>query len=178
MIERPKPCEHPISEIRRRVLTNGTTQYWRQCQDCGGTVGTALKTAVALEEFTRQIDITGGSFTEMPTWDTALEEHGRFENSRRWREWSEQNFADMRAAQARQDAAWWDRYNAYLRSDAWAHKRQQVLERDQYICQGCRRRRATQVHHLTYKNVCNEFLFELVAVCDHCHERLHQDHDI
>ena len=32
----------------------------------------------------------------------------------------------------------------------------------------------TQCHHLTYENVGEEFLFELVALCSDCHERLHQ----
>jgi hypothetical protein len=32
-----------------------------------------------------------------------------------------------------------------------------------------------EVHHLTYKNVFTEFLFELVAVCQDCHSRLHAD---
>jgi hypothetical protein len=31
------------------------------------------------------------------------------------------------------------------------------------------------VHHLTYAHVFNEFLFELMAVCDECHDRLHRE---
>ncbi|MCK1357156.1 MULTISPECIES: hypothetical protein [unclassified Bradyrhizobium] len=36
-------------------------------------------------------------------------------------------------------------------------------------------RKATQVHHLTYKHIFREFVFELIAVCDECHSRLHSD---
>lgn len=52
-----------------------------------------------------------------------------------------------------------------------------MLTRDNYLCQGCRVRRATQVHHLTYDHVGNEFLFELVAICETCHTRLHDKQD-
>ena len=37
--------------------------------------------------------------------------------------------------------------------------------------------KATQVHHLTYQHVFAEFAFELVAVCDECHARLHPRND-
>lgn len=31
------------------------------------------------------------------------------------------------------------------------------------------------MHHLTYRHAKREFLFELVAVCQSCHSRLHED---
>jgi hypothetical protein len=68
---------------------------------------------------------------------------------------------------------WWARYNAYLATPGWAERRRLVIERCVGICEGCRLQRVTQVHHLTYENVCAEFLWELVGVCDECHERYH-----
>ncbi len=65
------------------------------------------------------------------------------------------------------------RYAEYLQSPAWRFKRQQVLDRDGGICQGCRKREATEVHHLTYKRFGCEMLFDLIAVCDDCHNRIH-----
>jgi 5-methylcytosine-specific restriction endonuclease McrA len=73
------------------------------------------------------------------------------------------------------DAAWWAWYDTYLQSDAWQTKRLAVLARDRSWCQGCRARHATQVHHISYKHVGNELLWELVAVCDECHQRAHQE---
>jgi len=70
---------------------------------------------------------------------------------------------------------WWHDYNTYLNSDRWKIKRAAVLDRDKYICQGCLQNKATQVHHLSYKRVFNEPLFDLVAICDDCHELCH-DH--
>lgn len=64
-------------------------------------------------------------------------------------------------------------YRQYLESADWATMRNRVLERDKHLCQGCLRERATQVHHLSYKNLRREFAFELISVCDTCHERIH-----
>ncbi|MDO8980306.1 MAG: hypothetical protein Q7V17_13840 [Afipia sp.] len=67
------------------------------------------------------------------------------------------------------------KYEQYLRSPEWAKRREKVLERAKGICEGCRDRKATQVHHLTYDHIYEELLFELVAVCDDCHRRIHRD---
>lgn len=64
-------------------------------------------------------------------------------------------------------------YRQYLKSDTWAELRRRVLERDKHLCQGCLKNRATQVHHRTYQNLGREFAFELEAVCESCHERIH-----
>lgn len=74
---------------------------------------------------------------------------------------------------ATETAEWQAAYHAHLRSGKWANTRQKVLERASGICEGCGETRATQVHHLTYKNVGHEFLWELVAICRACHERRH-----
>jgi 5-methylcytosine-specific restriction endonuclease McrA len=61
-------------------------------------------------------------------------------------------------------------YSPYLNSREWKDKRELVLKRDNYLCQSCLNSRATQVHHLTYKHVFNEPLFELTSVCKECHD--------
>lgn len=68
-----------------------------------------------------------------------------------------------------QQRQWWADYNAYLRSPEWKAKRRKVLERDNWTCQACMERPATQVHHTSYAHRFNEPLFELQAVCDECH---------
>ena len=70
--------------------------------------------------------------------------------------------------------AFWNWYTDYLRTDAWRAKRAQALKRDSNLCQGCRERPATQVHHLSHAHVGDELLFELVSICDVCHERAHR----
>jgi 5-methylcytosine-specific restriction endonuclease McrA len=64
-------------------------------------------------------------------------------------------------------------YMAYLQSREWRERRRLVLQRARGFCERCRKAQATQVHHLTYEHVGNEFLKELVAVCCRCHKRFH-----
>lgn len=68
---------------------------------------------------------------------------------------------------------WWAWYNEYLRSPAWRDRAALVKKRAGGICEGCGTRPAAQVHHVTYKHVGNEFLWELRAICNNCHERIH-----
>jgi hypothetical protein len=66
-------------------------------------------------------------------------------------------------------------YKEYIRSRAWDTKRVLVLKRANYTCEGCGMKgKPLDVHHKTYKNLGDEFLFELVAVCRECHERIHE----
>jgi hypothetical protein len=69
---------------------------------------------------------------------------------------------------------WWTWYNSYLQSDDWKVKRRKVYDRCRGLCEGCRDRPVTQVHHLTYVHVGDELLYELVGLCDDCHEKAHE----
>lgn len=64
-------------------------------------------------------------------------------------------------------------YAEYLKSEEWALRRDLVMARAKNRCEGCGLRAASEVHHLTYEHVTQEFLFELVALCGDCHERAH-----
>lgn len=67
---------------------------------------------------------------------------------------------------------WWEKYNAYLKTDKWRAKRALVLKRANGTCEACFSAPAVQAHHTTYDHVFDEPLFELRAVCVPCHERL------
>ena len=62
-------------------------------------------------------------------------------------------------------------YKVYLKSPNWQRKRKEILKRDdnRCICGGL----ATLVHHKTYKNVGQEQLSDLVALCESCHAGYH-----
>lgn len=75
----------------------------------------------------------------------------------------------------KQTTIFWKQYNAYLKTPQWQYKRQQVLERAGYQCEGCRISKAVHVHHTTYENLYDELLFQLVALCVSCHNKLHPD---
>jgi 5-methylcytosine-specific restriction endonuclease McrA len=148
-------CRHTETEVRRRIVAGGALQFVPQCVGCGASVGSAIRHADAppLAE----------------PWDVMSQD--------RYRSLRELNRCDIiqkhvRIQRAKEDG-FWQRYNEYLKTDEWRRKRTKVFERSGGICEGCRERQATQVHHLTYKNVTREFLFELAAVCDECHSQIH-----
>lgn len=68
----------------------------------------------------------------------------------------------------------WHKYTEYLNSDKWKLKRKKVLERDNHLCQACLTNRAEQIHHLTYNNIYDEPLYELISVCKICHIKIEQ----
>lgn len=60
----------------------------------------------------------------------------------------------------------------YYRSPEWKEKRNKIMQRDNYTCQVCGDK-ATDVHHLNYNNLFDEWDIELVALCRHCHKKYH-----
>lgn len=76
-------------------------------------------------------------------------------------------------ARLREAGDWWAAYAAYLESPEWEAKRALALERARHWCEDCSERRATQVHHRSYRNVGDEQPHELVAICAPCHEARH-----
>ncbi len=148
-------CAHPQAEIRRIIIAGGGVQYRRQCLRCGEHVSNSISHS--------QISETP------PEADRTLAERWYAEKEKAYNALI-QRFV---IKQKTKDTAFFQKYNTYLVSEGWQKKRSTVLKRANNVCEGCLDRQATQVHHLTYNNVFNEFLFELVAICDECHARLH-----
>ena len=63
-------------------------------------------------------------------------------------------------------------YVEYLESDEWKERRKAVLKRDKNKCRFCGKK-ATHIHHLTYKNIFQEPLYDLVSLCNGCHQLIH-----
>lgn len=153
---RPDQCVHAEQALRRRIVSNGVMHYVLQCQRCGKhmrNVGPGDPLRAALTE-------------PPPMWDSTLSENYWAETVPVSREfWAAER-------QAREDE-WWNRYNEYLASDEWRTRADLRLAKDGHRCQaqlaGCTGR-ATQVHHLDYRHLGNEPLFDLISVCRHCHE--------
>lgn len=152
-------CEHPKVEVRWRLRRDNTGCWVRQCLVCGGQAGTQLSAKAP--------EVQG---REKILFDDTLRD--RYERARR-QYWDRKREAQEEERE-KENQEWWRNYSAYLRTPQWRARRVLVMKRAGGICEGCREERATQVHHLTYAHVTNEFLFELVAVCDECHERLHE----
>lgn len=140
-------CRHERAELRRWTLKNGAVHYVKQCLLCGEKVGSAVPH-----------HLVRGTVAD---FDAALRE----DDQAAW-----DRFYELRRAE------FWRWYEQYLEGPEWRALRAKALERDRGICQGCGAH-ASQVHHLTYANVGAEFLFELIAICRACHERLHAGAD-
>ena len=145
-------CKHVERELRRRVIKGGSTAYVRQCKSCG-QVSNPVKTAIALQESAGQT---------IPDFVAEAEDA-----------WNAKKHAAYKSIEAELDGRVSNEYEQYLQSEHWLAKRLLVLRRAGKFCEGCLERAPTQVHHLTYQHVGEEFMWELVAVCDECHERIH-----
>jgi len=152
-------CEHKHIELRERTLSNNTTHYVEQCLRCG----TQLRSHKHDSNEVAQAKLDGG----IKAFDERLR-HDFFKQGLVERQ---DQFTDKKA----EWNAW---YAEYLRSPEWQSKRAKVLKRDGCLCQGCLDERATTAHHLSYKHVGHEFLFELTSVCGQCHERLHDERNV
>lgn len=64
-------------------------------------------------------------------------------------------------------------YHEYLKSDAWKDKRRLVIHKQGDICQGCLNAAIDDIHHLSYDNLGDELLFQLVGLCRNCHKKTH-----
>lgn len=148
-----KTCLHPETELRYRIVSNGARQIVFQCKCCGKATSNALK----------QTDYSADQLAKLPAWDEKIAE--RFWTGQR------DNASTQRATEADERRA---KYKEYLRSPQWLYKREQVLDRDNHLCQGCRNEAASQVHHLTYAHIFDELLFELTSVCERCHGKCHE----
>lgn len=65
------------------------------------------------------------------------------------------------------------RYHAYLHSAGWFARSAPVRWRSGGRCERCRRWRAREVHHLTYRRIFRELPEDLIHLCVGCHERMH-----
>jgi hypothetical protein len=150
-------CAHDNVEIRQRMHGGGALHFYRQCTRCGKSIGSALKKVVELE-------------SSLP-WNVEL-----VETFHAAREAERCAIYQKHVRKQRERADGFKRkYDIYLESPEWREKRAVVLKRANGVCEGCLLRKATQVHHTTYDHFGDEFMFELIAICDECHKRLHTE---
>lgn len=76
------------------------------------------------------------------------------------------------SSRARVAKEFWENY---YWSEHWRQIRALVLMRDKYLCQSCFSERATQVHHVSYKDLWSEKMEDLMSICKTCHDRFHSD---
>lgn len=155
-------CDGQFLKIRKKQCSNGTAQFRWQCQRCGYCKGSSLS----------QRDIAGKwgippDFNEnlQVRWRAVLQRYRRMKQLQSKRDYQEQRDEDKKKFN--------DWYRVYLTTPAWQFKRRLVLKRCSGICEGCCTAKAIVIHHRTYEHVGNELLFELVGLCEACHEIAH-----
>jgi hypothetical protein len=63
-------------------------------------------------------------------------------------------------------------YAEYLKEPQWEALRSVAISNGM-PCQRCKMNKATQVHHLNYRNIVDVKPRDLVALCAHCHSKMH-----
>jgi hypothetical protein len=154
-------CVRPVLQVVKYIVSNGAIQVREQCTRCGRLKGNSL----------------GGYTPEqkknLPPIDEALRE--KSDNSWQQIHSYRSNYIDQQRTIRRE--AWMQAYSDYLASNEWKIKRETVLQRDGYLCQACLKNKASQVHHKSYEFVDFTGLepcFDLVSICNVCHEKLHK----
>lgn len=157
-------CPHRESEVRRRTLSNGTVQYVYQCLRCGKQTSTPISHKKIELEYGGEKNINDFDERLLLEWNETYKKKKQAILSAD-HETNKKNLLDF-----------WAYYGEYLNSTEWAITRGKVLKRSGGRCEGCGDNPAMEVHHISYKHLGKEFLFELVALCAYCHERIHSEH--
>lgn len=138
-------------------LADGTRVLRTQCQDCGDLGATSLPRNYARPN-TPVVDVSA-----VMAWN---------EKAREYYERERMSFIkNGQRIKSNVDTE----YQQYLMTEQWRAKRMKALQRANFVCEGCGDHRASEVHHLSYLHLGNEFLWELKAVCRTCHEKCHPD---
>ncbi len=61
----------------------------------------------------------------------------------------------------------------YMLSEEWQELRTLVFTRDNHTCQSCGSQSSLNCHHVTYINLNNENLEDLITLCKSCHQYQH-----
>jgi 5-methylcytosine-specific restriction endonuclease McrA len=159
----PIDCTHENARLTRYTLSNNTIAIYRQCDDCGEKVGTAISRA------------TIPNWQALPPFDVEKQDRRRAETRdfyaakrAEWQAYFETNREERQKA-----------YDVYLRTPEWKQIRRRALVRDDFLCQNCFCKithSSAEVHHLTYDSLRRTgitFTFEVVSLCSACHKLYH-----
>lgn len=67
-----------------------------------------------------------------------------------------------------------EQYEAHLKTPKWRKLRLEVFKRDGYKCLECSTKYNLQAHHLTYDDIGDEKIEQLITLCRKCHEKQHK----
>lgn len=149
-------CNHEKTEIR---FMESCGQIKSQCLKCGQSTSNPISHS----------KFTPDQIKSLPRFDEKL--RGDWWNNQNMRR---KEAVESFAKEANQRLS--DRkefYHAHLKSDLWKEKRLLVIQKQNNICQGCLKAGIDDIHHLSYDNLGDELLFQLIGLCRECHKRTH-----
>lgn len=154
-------CNNHNMVFVRRTKIDGTILVNKQCMECGEHDARAYKKELLP--------------ADAPLFDEQKKEQLYIINKQKENDIQREIYIQERESIWEPDKIKWfkDVYDPYLKTEKWHKKRDLVLKRDNYICQACLKNKANQAHHLTYQNVLDEPLFDLISVCKPCHDKIH-----
>lgn len=159
-------CTHIRQELRRGTNKGGAPVIRMQCLDCGERIGNPVKRPSNAEELPELNDAMNDAYK---AGRKALKDEIDIKYiDIQLRRWKGKEQGGEYYTQARE---------AYMASPEWKKLRRLVMDRAKGQCEGCGQAPATEVHHLSYEHLRHEFLFELVALCNDCHSRIHAKGD-
>lgn len=163
-MEPPQPprCDCTDAAFCRRTYSNGTEHVVSQCRGCGRQLRCLSKSERV------KLGLMRG---RLPAFDEEVATRWHHRQKLFW----EQHRRSFEREREEKDAEWQRRYDAHMASPEWRELRRKVMARCRGVCEGCGARAAVQVHHLTYRRLGREMLFDLVGVCLPCHEEIHRD---
>ena len=155
-------CINPCLEMVKHTIKDGRIQIKKQCCSCGMIHGHCypFKTVDNIEA----LPSSSRTFQEVFR-DKRMEELSNM------RKRVLKMFEEKFGVRTDKEGPLVD-YAVYLESPEWKEKRKLVMKRDRNRCQSCLADDATEVHHITYRHLFNEPLFDLVAVCRACHQSI------
>lgn len=156
----PIECDHTYTTILIEN-TNGATHVRRFCTKCH-----------YLQHGIKKSEFTATELSKLPR--RTLEQYYAFKGSIPHDSIEQGDF--IRELHTKQSEysfnARHSQYEEYLNTSDWKYKRDIIMSRFNHVCQICGSK-ATQVHHITYEHIQNEYPFELVPLCRQCHKDWH-----
>lgn len=150
-------CRKPQERVVVQQYDFNTFHIRIQCDHCGGCLN--MKNPLNHEAYDNKIK--GEFSTEMLiNWKQAKK--------------SESDYIYNISKQLKFANSNYSKYLNHLQSVYWKNIRLQVLLRDENTCQLCKTALAQDVHHLTYINLGNEKLEDLISYCRPCHALVHE----
>ena len=149
-------CRNPQNRIVSQHIDYNIFQIRVQCDNCGGCLN-------------MRKPLNHAKYSNMVKDKFSLERHNNWKQSKT----SESDYIYLISKTLKFANSNYTKYLNNLQSIYWKNIRMKALERDNYLCQSCMVVPAEEVHHITYINIGQEKIEDLISYCSKCHSDFH-----